>query len=114
VEFAHEKRTAARLLAGLEDGSPPLQDLRMDYEEADPALITLMFRWLRARYHAGHGASQGVLGRIVELCRLSPAVARAAKKGERDFIVVWFAETYEAGELDREDFISLVVEKLEG
>ena len=29
-------------------------------------------------------------------------------------IVLWFAETYEAGELDRHDFISLVVEKLEG
>jgi len=114
MAFAHEKRTAARLLAGLEDGRPPLEDLRMDFEAADPALIALVFRWLRVHYQSGHSASEGVLGRVVELCRLSPAVAQAARAGERDAIVAWFDETYDMRGLDRDAFISLVVEKLEG
>jgi hypothetical protein len=114
MSFVHEKRVAARLLAGLEDGHPPLEDLRMDFEDADPALVALIFRWLRAHYHAGHSASEGVLGRVVSLCQMSPRVAQAAKAGERDVIVEWFVESHDPRSLDRDTFISLVVEKLEG
>jgi hypothetical protein len=37
-----------------------------------------------------------------------------AREGEKDGICVWFEESYSYRELDREAFIDLVVEKLEG
>ena len=81
---------------------------------ADPALVYMIFAWLRVRYHPGHSASDGVLGRIVHLCTESPKVAQMAGLGEKDPIVVWFEETYECRDFDRNEFISMIVEKLEG
>jgi hypothetical protein len=114
MSFDHEKRVAAHLLTAIEDGSHSTANLRPEYEEADPALVYLIFAWLRARYRPGHPAAEGVLGRIVALCTASSAVARKAREGERDSIVAWFEETYDYRDLDRDEFISLVVEKLEG
>jgi hypothetical protein len=114
MSFAHEKRAAARLLAALEDGNLSTDDTRPLAEEADPALIYLIFSWLRARYPASHSASDGVLGRVIALCNASSVVGRKAKKGESDPIVGWFEEAYSYQEVDRDTFVSLVVEKLEG
>ncbi|MBX2802240.1 MAG: hypothetical protein KTR31_31450 [Myxococcales bacterium] len=114
MAFAHEQREAARLLQMIEDGVRSIEEARFPFEEADPALVYLLFAWLRAHYHAGHPASQGVLGRIVGLCSASPTVARMAREGERDAIVRWFEETHEYRDFDRDAFIELIVEKLEG
>ena len=114
MSFDYEKRCAARILDAIENGSlPPDQTLPL-LVDADPALIYMIFAWLRVRYHAGHSASDGVLGRIVHLCSESPKVARMARTGEKDPIVVWFEETHEYREFDRTDFISMTVEKLAG
>ena len=67
MSFDSEKRVAAHLLAVVEDGSLSIDDIRPLYEEADPALVFLIFGWLRSRYQ-GHSAADGVFGRIVELC----------------------------------------------
>ncbi len=112
--FEHEKRIAKRTLTVLEDGTLSIADMRPLYEEADPVLVHVIFAWLRARYRAGHPASEGVLGRMVELCQASRGVARAAKQGESDPIVEWLEESYDYGDLDRDELISLVVDKLEG
>lgn len=114
MAFDSEKRVAARLLAAVENGSLPIADTRPLYEEADPALVYFLFAWLRARYHSGHSASDGVLGRIVGLCSASSVIARKVRTGESDAIVSWFEETYEYRDLDRDTFIALIVEKLEG
>ena len=114
MSFDLEKREAMRLLEVVENGTLEVDDLRPLYEDADPALVALIFGWLRARYHAGHPASEGVLGRIVELCGASPRVAKNLKAGAKDPIVEWFEESYEYRDLDRDAFIDLVVEKLEG
>ena len=114
MEFAHEKRTARHMLSALEDGSQSIEDMRGLYEEADPALVYLLFGWLRDRYPASHGASVGVLGRIVGLCQASSVVAKAARTGEKDAIAQWFEETHSYREMERDDFIDLIVEKLEG
>jgi hypothetical protein len=55
-----------------------------------------------------------VLGRIVELCTKSSRVAQMARSGGKDPIVEWFEETYEYRDIDRDEFISMIVEKLEG
>jgi len=114
MSFAHEKRLAARMLEVLEDGTLPIPEIRSLFEEADPVLVHVIFAWLRARYHAGHPASAGVLGRIVALCSASPTVARKARSAESDPIVEWFEESWDYREVSREDLISEIVEKLEG
>ena len=114
MNFAHEQRAAAHLLSLLEDGSHPTVHVRPFYEEADPALVYFLFAWLRAHYHAAHPAAEGVLGRIVALVSASDIVARKAREGERDSLVSWFEETYNYRDLDRDEFVALIVEKLEG
>jgi len=113
MAFEYEKRQAARLLDSVENGSLSTEDARPLFEEADPALVYLLFAWLRVRYHGGHEASEGVLGRIVALCKVSSIVARKVRSGEDDPIVSWFEESYGYRELDRESFLSLIVDKLE-
>lgn len=114
MSFEHEERSAAHLLSAIEDGAPALADVRPLFEDADPALIYLLFAWLRARYHPSHPAAEGVLGRIVALCTMSPKVAKKARAGEKDPVVAWFEEAYEYREVERDQFISMIVEKLEG
>lgn len=114
MSFAPEIRAAAHLLAVVENGSHSVSQMRMLYEEADPALVYLIFSWLRAHYPPSHSAYDGVIGRIAEVCGSSSAVARKVRAGEQDPIVSWFEETYEYRGLSRDEFIRLVVEKLEG
>ena len=111
MSFEIEKRAAAYLLAIVENGHHSPQQIRTAYEEADPALIYLIFSWLRARYR-GHSAAEGVYGRIVAACA-SDAVARRVKLGETDAVVSWFEETHDYRSLERDAFIAVVVEKLE-
>lgn len=111
MSFEIEKRAAAHLLAVVENGSHSPQQIRLAYEGADPALIYLLFAWLRAHYR-GHSAAEGVYGRIVAACA-SDVVARRVKLGEKDAVVSWFEETYDYRQLQRDDFIELIVEKLE-
>ena len=113
VDFSYEKRVAGRLLAAVEDGILSVEDAKPLFEAADPALVYLLIAWLRVRYPGSHPDSDGVLGRVVALCRASPKVAQHLREGEKDAIVEWFEETYEYREVDRDTFLSLVVEKLE-
>ena len=113
MSFVHEKRNAARLLDAFENGSLPLDEMVRLTAEADPALVYLLFAWLRGRYRSDHPAADGVLGRIVAACTKSPQVARMVRSGERDPISEWFEETYDVRALHREELIDLVVDKLE-
>lgn len=101
------------MMDALENASLSVDDARDMFEEADGALVYLLVTWLRERYR-GHSAAEGVLGRIVELMQRSPVSARLAREGETDAIARWFEETHEYREFDRDEFIDLVVEKLEG
>ena len=114
MAFEHEKGIAAHMLEVLEDGTRPVGHVRAAYEEADPALVHLLFAWLRANYPPHHSASDGVLGRIVALCQESPATARKARDGERDALVEVFLDAYDLRSLDRRELVDLVVEKIEG
>lgn len=114
MPFDYEKRCALRLLDAIENGRlSPDQTLPL-VVDSDPALVYFIFAWLRVRYHPGHSASEGVLGRIVHLCSENPKVAQMARAGETDPIVVWFEEAHEYRDFDRTEFVSLIVEKLEG
>ena len=114
MAFQHEKRHARGILSGIEDGNLRASELRTLVDEADPALIYFIFGWIRAHYPADHPASDGVLGRLVELGTDNPALASKLKEGQADPLVEWFDDAYTYRDLKATAFIDLIVEKLEG
>jgi len=113
MEFEHEQRQARRILAGIEDGTMNAAQSWALIERADPTLVYLIFTWLRANY-ANHPAAQGVLGRILGILDAHPKAATMLKEGEQDSIVEWFDSTYDYRSLKADEFVRIVVEKLEG
>jgi len=81
-------------------------------EEADPALVYLIFTWLRKRY-ADHPNADAVIGRVVAISGRG-TVAKLMKEGQADPVVAWFEDSYSYKNLDKAEFIELIVEKLEG
>ena len=113
MAFRQEKQAAQRILSAIEDGTLKIAETFYLIEDADPALVYLIFAWIRAWYPSSHPAADGVLGRIGELCVQYPKAARMAKEGESDSLVTWFEDQYDYRELRADEFIDLVVEKLE-
>ncbi len=114
MSFDQEKRTARRILAAIEDGKLNATDTYHLIGQADPALVHFVFAWIRAWYPSSHPAADGVLGRLAELCTRYPKAARLAKEGESDPIVAWFEDEYSYRDLRANEFVEVVVEKLEG
>ena len=83
-------------------------------DDADPALVYLIFTWLRNRYGADHPAAEGVIGRLVALTSGYNSVKAKMREGKADSIVTWFEEEHSYREFTAEAFIALVIEKLEG
>jgi len=114
MAFNMEKAAARRLLGALEDAKLGVTDTFHLVEEADPTLVYFVFEWLRARYPSSHSASDGVLGRMGELCSRYPKAAQMAQAGKKDPLVEWFEDAYGYRDFQADEFIDLVVEKLEG
>ena len=112
MALEQEQRAARRILEGIEEGTMSAADSLALVEEADPALIYLIFTWLRKRY-ADHTNSDAVIGRVVAISG-NGSVAKLMKEGQADPVVQWFEETYNYRELDKNQFIELIIEKLEG
>ncbi len=113
MAFEHEKRTARAILAAIEDAQLNTSQTWHLMEDADPALVYFLFSWLRAQYPSSHPASDGVLGRLGALVTEYPAAARLAKKGEADSLVPWFEEGHRYRDYNAQEFIELIVDKLE-
>jgi hypothetical protein len=111
MAFEREEREALYLLQSIENGTSPIASIRHLVDEADPALVHLIFSWLRTRY-AKHPAAEGVLGRMVELSK-NASISAKLREGKSDAIVSWFEEEHDYREFSASDFIALVVEKLE-
>lgn len=112
MALEQEQRAALRILEGIEEGTMSTTDSYGLVEDADPALIYLIFTWLRKRY-ADHPNSDAVLGRLAEVSG-RPKVAKLMKEGHADAVVQWFEDAYSYRELDKKQFIELIIEKLEG
>ncbi len=113
MAFEIEQREARRLLESIEGGRTDPADAFARIEQADPALVHVVVSWLRRRY-AHHSAGDAVIGRIVEICQAYPATTQILRRGAADPIVEWFEETYDYGDLDADELLRIVVEKLEG
>ena len=114
MAFAQEQREALHLLEGIENGTLRAGDAAHAIDEADPALVYLIFTWLRNRYGGDHPAAEGVIGRLVELTNGYSSVKAKMREGKSDPIVTWFEEENTYRGLGASDFIALVVDKLEG
>lgn len=114
MAFQQEKEAARRILGAIEDGTLRVGDTFRLIEEADPTLVYFIFAWIRAWYPSSHPAADGVLGRLGELVSQYPRAARMAKQGESDSLVTWFEDQYSYRDLRADDFIDVIVEKLEG
>ena len=114
MAFDSEKREARRLLAAIDDGTHNASDTFFMIKDADPTLVYFVFSWLRATYPASHPAADAILGRLGELCIKHPEAAKIATKGGSDSIVEWFEDAHSYREFTADDFIKVVVEKLEG
>ena len=114
MDFVQEQREALRLLEGLENGTLEISMAAQLIDEADPALVYLIFTWLRNRYGGDHPAAEGVIGRLVELSERPGSFRAKVAEGKTDPVVAWFEETYTYRDFDARAFIALVVEKLEG
>lgn len=111
MAFEQQQRAALRILEGLEEGTMNATDSAALVEDADPALVYLIFTWLRKRY-ADHPNSDAVIGRLVAISN-RPSVAKQMKEGQEDPVVEWFEDSYSYRDLGSKEFIELVVDKLE-
>jgi hypothetical protein len=112
MALEQEQRAALRILEGIEEGTMSATDSFALVEAADPALVYLLFTWLRKRY-ADHPNSDAVIGRVVAISSRG-SVPQMMKEGQADVVVQWFEESYSYRTLDKKEFIELIVEKLEG
>jgi hypothetical protein len=112
MALEQEHRAALRILEGIEEGTMSATDSLGLVEAADPALVYLIFTWLRKRY-ADHLNSDAVIGRVVAISSKG-STAKLMKQGQADPVVQWFEDSYSYRELDKKSFIELVIEKLEG
>ena len=112
MSFEIEKREARRILNVIEMGTLDAADVFPLLEQADPTLVYFLVTWLRLRY-AHDPAAEGVIGRIVAISQKYPAVTRMMKQGQADPLVEWFEDTYEYRAFTSDEFIDIVVEKLE-
>ncbi len=112
MAYEQEQRAALRILEGIEEGTMSAADSFALVDEADPALVYLIFTWLRKRY-ADHANSDAVIGRVVEISGKG-SVPKKMKEGQADPVVQWFEESYSYKDLGSKEFIELIIEKLEG
>ena len=107
----HAQKEALRILEGIEEGTMSASDSQAVVEEADPALVYLIFTWLRKRYK-DHTNSDAVIGRLVEVSNRGN-IAKQMNEGKADPVSRWFEENYSYKDLEKKEFIELVVDKLE-
>ena len=112
MALEQEQRAALRILEGIEEGTMNAAESFALVEDADPALIYLIFTWLRKRY-SDHVNADAVIGRLVAVSGRG-SVAKRMKEGQADPVVQWFEESYSYRELESKDFIELIIDKLEG
>ncbi|MDQ3364938.1 MAG: hypothetical protein M3680_05875 [Myxococcota bacterium] len=113
MAFEQERKAALRILDGITEGTMSSADSFALVDDADPALIYLLFTWIRAHYKPDDPAGDAVLGRLVEVSSKS-SIAKKMKEGAEDPVVEWFEDAYSYRKVDKDEFVELIIEKLEG
>lgn len=114
MAFEDEKREALTMLQGIELGLMTPDQSYALLEQADPVLVHFIVKWIKKHYHRDNEMSDEVRPRLAEVLNSYRSITRMAKAGESDPIVDWFEGSYKYRDLSAEEFIDVVVEKLEG
>jgi len=112
MAFDRQNAAAMRILSGIEEGTMSAAESFALVEDADPALVYLIFTWIRRRY-ADDPNADAVVGRLLAVVDRDPLVARKMKEGQADPVVAWFEEEHDYRALRAREFIELIVDKLE-
>jgi hypothetical protein len=112
MSFDRAVTAALRILEGIEEGTMSTADSCALVHDADPALIYLMFTWLRRRY-ADNPNADAVIARLLAVIERDPKVANKMKEGQQDSVVEWFEDEHSYQQFARRDFVELIVDKLE-
>jgi hypothetical protein len=112
VSFERQIASGLRILDGLESGSMSTADSCAALEETDPALVYLIFTWIRRRY-ADNPSADAIIARLVAVADKHPSIQAKMKAGQADPLVEWFEDEYQYRDLNSREFIELVVDKLE-
>jgi hypothetical protein len=99
MSFERAQAAALRLLSGIEDGTMTAAQSADAAQEADPALLYLIFTWLRRRYE-GDSNSDVVTARLLAVTTYAPTLAKKLKEGQADSLVEWFEDEYKYRELN--------------
>ena len=114
MAFEQEKQEALTILQGIELGEMTAEESYELLNAADPVFVYLVFKWLKKHYHRDHDNHEIVRARLKSVRNSYRSLTRKAKQGEEDPLVEWFEGSHRYDELKAEDFIDLIVEKLEG
>lgn len=114
MAFEEEKREALTMLKGIELGLMTPEESHVLLEAADPTLVHFIFKWIKKHYHRDHEMADEVRRRLSDVLNSYRSLTRKAKAGEADPIVDWFEGTHKYRDLSAEEFIDVVVDKLEG
>lgn len=112
--FEREKQEALGILLGIVHGLAEPDETNAALDEADPALVYFLFKYIKKHFHRDHPDNEVVRGRLSAVTNQYRGLTRRAKSGEEDPIVEWFEGNYRYDELGPDEFIDLVIEKLEG
>lgn len=113
-EFEREKQEALAVLLGIVHGLAEPDETNAALADADPALVYFLFKYIKKHYHRDHPDNEVVRGRLSAVTNQYRALTRRAKTGEEDPIVEWFEGSYRYDEMTADEFVDLVIEKLEG
>lgn len=115
MDITTQIKETNRLLIGLEDGVLDANDSYLIAEKLDPVLVALVVKFLRKKYK-GRPEESGIITRILEVSKVYSEFVKKIQEGESDPIYEWFEETYDFKTYYQkpEEFIEVIVEKLEG
>jgi len=114
LDFETEKQDALATLRGIELGEMSIEESFERLDAADATLVYFILRWLKKHYHRDHDQHDEVRGRLADVRNTYRAITRKAKVGEDDPVVEWFEGAHKYHELNAEEFIDIIVDKLEG
>ena len=114
MEFEAEKLEALTILLGIVTGTMDTQECFELLDPADPTLVYFILKYIKKHWHRDHDDYDIVRARLKDLKNSYRSLTRKAKTGEEDPVVEWFEGTHRYDELSPEDFVDIIIEKLEG
>jgi hypothetical protein len=114
LSFEDEKLEALTVLQGIAQGTLTPHEAHEWLEKQDEVLVYFILKYIKKHYHKEHEEHDEVRARLVDLQTSYRAITRKAKAGEEDLVVEWFEGNHQYREMTAEEFIDVVVEKLEG